>query len=515
MSDWRGPRYSGLSLTSKLALLFSAVVVLAFALAYVYTVPELRSNLQEQTLDDLEGAAAPTAGEVEAVMGTTVENSRLEDIVMRAAERADARLTVIGVTRSADDSRSFYTVADSLRPADQPTESPFDLPAPDERSGAERLEVSLDVADDALGRAALERGLGRADGRLAAQVAVPLSRTEGSTPEWVALYSRQLDSVAASVGFIEQRLLGAGGLAALVALAGGWLVARALARRVRRLESAAGQVADGRSVEPVPVDSQDELGQLTRAFNEMQAKLARVDRARREFIANASHELRTPIFSLGGFAELLEDEDLDVETRDRFIRSMREQIDRLQRLASDLLDLSRLDAGSLEMHPTEVDVGELLEAVTGEFGPIAARRDAEIRVDLPSDRVEAWADPERAAQIARVLIDNALRHTAPGTRVTVAARRWEGSTELRVCDSGEGLPATVVPRVFDRFYTGDSAGGSGLGLAIAQELAERMHGEITLRSAPGDTVFTLTLPAVTGSPDRGERAGREAVGAPA
>src|SRR5439155_25035675 len=125
--------------------------------------------------------------------------------------------------------------------------------------------------------------------------------------DWVAVYTRSLGDVSETVGVIRTRILEAAGLALVVALLGGYLIARAFARRVRRLETAAKEVAGGSFIEPLPVDSADELGQLTRTFNEMQDQLARVDKARRDFIANASHELRTPIFSLGGFVELLRD----------------------------------------------------------------------------------------------------------------------------------------------------------------------------------------------------------------
>ena len=128
-------------------------------------------------------------------------------------------------------------------------------------------------------------------------------------------------------------------------------------------------MARGRDIEPLPVDSRDELGQLTRTFNEMQQQLRQVDIARREFIATASHELRTPIFSLAGFVELLQDEDLDEETRREFLDTMSEQVARLQKLSVDLLDLSRLDAGSLQLQREPVDLAELARSVAGEFGP--------------------------------------------------------------------------------------------------------------------------------------------------
>ncbi|HEV2075756.1 MAG TPA: HAMP domain-containing sensor histidine kinase, partial [Thermoleophilaceae bacterium] len=517
MSDWRGPRYTSPSLTTKLALLFSGVVAVAFGIAYFYTVPELRSNLEQQALADLEDAATDITPDIEDDVGTEIPAEMLEAEVRRAGSRADARLTVIGVTRSAEDvSESLYLVTDSVasgnpgganKEARGGAGAPRGGPAPDEggssgagRSGAELLgdigpplaaaETQLDdlgltlgAADEALDQGQVRSGLGRENGRLTAQVAVPLTQGSGGEPQFVALYSEPLAAVVEAVGFIERRLLVAGVIAVLVALAGGWLVARTLARRVHRLESAAGKVADGKSVAPVPVDSEDELGQLTRAFNEMQAKLARVDRARREFIANASHELRTPIFSLGGFAELLEDEDLDTETRERFIRSMREQIDRLQRLASDLLDLSRLDAGSLEIHPREVGVSELISAVAAEFELVAAGHGGRLHLDADDVDLEAWCDPERVAQIIRVLVDNALRHTAPGSRVVVGAARRNGSVAISVADDDpSGLDEAAVQRAFERFYTGDPARGSGLGLAIARELAGRMDGELSLRS---------------------------------
>jgi two-component system OmpR family sensor kinase len=277
-----------------------------------------------------------------------------------------------------------------------------------------------------------------------------------------------------------------------MALVGGYLVAQALARRVRRLERGAQQVARGRYMDPLPVDSEDELGQLTRAFNDMQQQLRQLDRARKDFIATASHELRTPIFSLGGFVELLQDEDLDQETRREFLETMGEQVERLQKLAVDLLDLSRIDAGSIELHPEQVDLSELARAVLGEFTPALGAHGTELRVELPADGVAARCDRERVAQIMRILLDNALRHTPVGTNVTVSAERDNGAAEFTVADTGPGIDEWGP--VFERFHTGDAARGAGLGLAIAKELAERMDGRIVLRAQPGSTAFTLELP---------------------
>jgi signal transduction histidine kinase len=313
--------------------------------------------------------------------------------------------------------------------------------------------------------------------------------------ERVALYSRDFEEVEATVSFIRERVLLATLAALVLALVGGWLVARRLGRRVRRLEAAAEQVARGSFVEPLPVDSKDELGQLTRTFNEMQDQLRQVDVARKEFIATASHELRTPIFSLAGFVELLQDEDLDDDTRREFLETMGEQVARLQKLSVDLLDLSRLDAGSLQLQPEPVDLSELARSVAAEFTPALSDHHTELEFALPDQGPEAVCDPERVAQIVRILLDNALRHTPAGTHVTVRARRDNGAAGLTVADTGPGLPDETSTKVFERFYTGDAARGAGLGLAIARELAERMDGRLRVHSADGATEFTLELPA--------------------
>jgi signal transduction histidine kinase len=226
----------------------------------------------------------------------------------------------------------------------------------------------------------------------------------------------------------------------------------------------------------------------------MQDKLELVDRARREFIANASHELRTPIFSLGGFVELLQDEDIDEETRRDFLETMRDQVERLQKLAVDLLDLSRLDAGSVAFKREGVDLTVLADEVAGEFRPAVAQRDAALELDLPEEPVGAVCDRERVAQIMRILLDNALRHTPEGTHVTVTAARDNGHAEFAVSDTGPGVDHASREQLFERFYTGNKASGSGLGLAIARELAERMDGRIEVDSRPGETTFSLELP---------------------
>jgi signal transduction histidine kinase len=312
--------------------------------------------------------------------------------------------------------------------------------------------------------------------------------------------STPLADVDDTVALIRRQILIAGGIALIAALGAGYLVAGAHARRLRRLEEAAEKIADGDFSTPIPVDSADEVGQLAMTFNEMQKRLAVLDSARKEFIANASHELRTPIFSLSGFVELLEDDDPDPAARAEFVRTMREQVDRLTKLTVDLLDLSKLDADAIDIRRERVRLADVARRVAEEFGPRADTHGSSIAV-ADGNGAAASADPDRVAQIMRILIDNALTHTPPGTAITVQTKTNDAgnpsaTASLTVTDDGPGIDAHSRERVFERFYTGDEVSGSGLGLAIGRELAVRMGGSLELRTRRGQTEFELRLPAL-------------------
>jgi signal transduction histidine kinase len=458
------------SLTAKLALLFFGITALAFAVVIFVFLPRLESRLQEKQVDDLTEVVDGSAPEVERLMPLNINSQDLDNRVARMADRINARITVLGVQRSSFSTEQFYVITDSNT---DPRVSP-NIELARQALAADGRSVSARTNDQGQAARALEyRG----------------------SADWVAIYERPFDEAAAAVELVRSRLLWASAVALAVALLAGYVLSRAIARRVRAVERAARDLAAGKQTEPLPVTSDDELGSLAQAFNEMQEKLNLVDRARREFIANASHELRTPIFSLGGFVELLQDEDIDEETRRDFLETMRVQVERLQKLAVDLLDLSRLDAGSVAFKREDVDLAVLAGEIAGEFRPAVAQRDADLELELPGEPVGAVCDRERVAQIMRILLDNALRHTPEGTHVTVTAGRENGHAEFAVSDTGPGVDHDSREQLFERFFTGDKASGSGLGLAIARELAERMDGRIGVESRPGETTFSLELPA--------------------
>jgi signal transduction histidine kinase len=462
-----------LSLSTRLALLFAAITLMAFAVLYLYVAPGLQTRLLGDQLAQLASDARSHSGAIARTVGTSEPLSNVQDRVNAAALATGDRVTLLLVNRVSGGSE-LSTLADSSR-----------------RSATAAL--SFAVARRALSSGQMTTGTEHTRSGTVAQAATPVILH--GRPAAVIVYSAPAGGVARAVTTVRHQILVAGAIALLLALVGSYLVARALALRVKRLELAAEKVAAGDFDEPIPVDSGDELGQLAVAFNAMQRQLAQLESARKKFIATASHELRTPIFSLGGFVELLEDEDLDPETRRRFLEQVRDQVERLRKLSVDLLDLSRLESGSLELRPEQVDLSELTRSVSGEFEPVLAQHDSHLELRVSTGRLEAQCDPVRVAQIVRILIDNALVHTPQGSRILVTARRSDGHVRLAVRDDGEGIDPQALGRIFEPFYTADDAQGSGLGLAIASELAERMAGRLSVDSRPGETTFTLELPA--------------------
>jgi signal transduction histidine kinase len=462
------------SLRNRLTLIFFAITAVAIAVLYLFVAPGLRSHLVGARLTALATAARQDSGQVISTIGPgsrypkRVVGNRVDAAALESGYRVTLMLAIrtpAGVQLS--------QVADSPKPGTAAALPPGVAPAA-ARSGQ------------------LRTGTVHTRAGTVAEAALPVA-FQGRTGD-VLVYSSPVSDVFHSVDVVRRQILIAGGIALLITLIMGYLVARALTLRVKRLERAAEAVAAGDFEQTIAVDSQDELGQLARTFNQMQRQLAQLQSAREKFIATASHELRTPIFSLAGFIELLEDEDLDPETRRRFLDQLSEQVERLRKLSVDLLDLSRLESGALQLRPEPVDLAELTRAVSSEFEPVLAQHDAHLELRLAHRTIDAQCDPVRVAQIMRILLENALIHTPAGTRIVVTAGRVNGHVRLAVRDDGRGIDPQALGRIFEPFYTGDDIQGSGLGLAIASELAERMSGRLSVQSEVGQTTFTLEIP---------------------
>jgi signal transduction histidine kinase len=465
--SWPRPRAT---LGVKLALVLFGAVAGALAIVYLLVVPRLEDRVVDAKIRELERAMPSVVTQIRR--SSFIE---LQDTVSLAAASVNAR--VVAFDRLGDE--VLRPIADS---------SLF------EAGGVSRDRVALEAAATFVPQA----GRVEREDREFAEVALAVG------DELVVLISAPLDDALAHVRLVRRSLIVAGLIALLVAAVGAYVAALGLTRRLRRLEAAADRIAHGDFGTPVDVRGGDEVAQLAHGFESMRLRLADLDRVRREFIANASHELRTPLFSLGGFLELLADEELDPDTRRDFLNETRAQVERLTRLATDLLDLSRLDAGQLQIRRDEVDLAEAARTLGDEFRAVAEASEHPLRVRA-DDPVRAVGDEQRILQIGRILVENALRHTPAGTAVEVTAGAFDGRARLSVRDEGPGIPAEEQEHVFERFYraSGGKASGSGLGLAIGSELAARMGGKLRIASRPGETMLELELGS-TASPRENE-----------
>jgi signal transduction histidine kinase len=295
------------------------------------------------------------------------------------------------------------------------------------------------------------------------------------------------------------QLLVAGAVAAATALLIARWLARGMTQPLREMAKAARSMEAGDYGQRVRTGSRDEVGQLAVAFNRMSGELEDLERLRRDLVANVSHELRTPISALRARLENLLDgvERPDPET----LQVMLAQTERLGRLVDQLLELSRLESGDVPMVRERVALPPLVARVLLEIDVMRARRDVELTEDLPNDLPAVYADAERVHQVLFNLLDNAVRFTPSGGRVTVRASRRNGSVDVTVADTGPGIAAEHLSRVFERFYRIDpgrsrNEGGTGIGLAIARSVVEAHGGRIWVESEPGKgSVFTFELPA--------------------
>lgn len=322
---------------------------------------------------------------------------------------------------------------------------------------------------------------------------------------------KHLAYVSLAVGVVQDAFIVAAAAGLATALLLGIGIATRLLRRLERLRDATRDLQEQGLEAHLPHDSApDEIGELSRAFADMQSRLRRQEDGRRAFIATASHELRTPLASLAGMLELLADDlasdqpDLvDARTRAELAR---EQTGRLSQLATDLLDLSRLDS-EMSLRREPIELGELARAVAAEFELQARGRQVQIAVSHSDQPCWAFADPGAVARIVRILLDNALRYAPPHSSIDIIPSGEDSIVEVEVRDQGPGVPERDRERIFQRFTRGSltaGASGFGLGLAIGRELAARMDGSLQLidghatERRNGDdhgAAFALRLPA--------------------
>jgi signal transduction histidine kinase len=304
---------------------------------------------------------------------------------------------------------------------------------------------------------------------------------------------RPVSLKTAGWGPFLRALLIAGAIGGALAAFGSLIIARWIARPVRRVAEASRSLAEGVSPEPVPLEGSAELALLASTFNDMAEQLNKAREAERNFLLSVSHELKTPLAAIRGYAEGL---DEGIFSEEEAAATIREEARRLERLVRDLLDLARMNRREFVVHHESIDLGPVAREVVRRYE--ADARAGEVELDAPSGRpAPAVADPDRLLQVVSNLVENALRSTPPRGSVRVIAEPGM----LLVEDTGVGLAPDDLPHAFERFYLHDRNPdgrrriGSGLGLAVVKELTERMGGTVSVQSELGrGTTFTVRLP---------------------
>jgi histidine kinase len=296
--------------------------------------------------------------------------------------------------------------------------------------------------------------------------------------------------------------------AVLGAVAVSFFVSRRIVAPVRQMMIASQRIADGHYDERVEVpggaswDQLDELAQLAISFNQMATKLEQTEATRRELIGNVAHELRTPLATITGSMEGLIDGVLPAEVAT--FQQIYREADRLQRLVTDLQELSRVEAGAFALNMRPASVPHLVETTVARLGLQFEEKGVALVTDVPADLPSVQADEDRIGQVLLNLVGNALQYTPAGGQVRVSARHQEAEVQVSVADTGVGMAAEHLPLIFTRFYRVDKSrsrvgGGSGIGLTIAKHLVEAHGGRIWAESAGPDkgSTLTFTLPLAT------------------
>jgi heavy metal sensor kinase len=315
-----------------------------------------------------------------------------------------------------------------------------------------------------------------------------------------------LDRMTASLTSFRRVCAVALVLATFFAVAAGWIVSRRSLRPVRILTETAKQVGADTLGRRVPLaGTDDELDRLAETINGMLDRIERHVRQMRQFTADASHELRSPLAALRGNAEVALNRDRTVEELRRVLEDSIDHYDRLSRIAEDLLLLAKADAGRPIIRQEKVQLDRAVRGVIELYEPLAC--DLGIRLQLEDCRqILLEGDGARLRQLVGNLLDNAIKHTDAGGRIRISLASMDGSARLEITDTGSGIPAEHLSRVFDRFYRVDRArsarhGGAGLGLAISRTIVEAHGGSIRITSEPGEgTTVYVELPAISRLP---------------
>lgn len=342
----------------------------------------------------------------------------------------------------------------------------------------------------------------------------PVFATPDSTPPPQAYLAASFTPLDIQPGEMERdnrRLLAQAVTVILMAAAlSGMIIMAWISRRIRTLSTGVAAFREGQLSHRVPVRSADEIGQLGQNFNSMASRLEALierlrlsDRFHRRLIANISHDLRTPLASLQGYVETLtlQGDRLPPADRDRYLQIIKGNLEHLERLISHLLQLSQLESGQAQFHPEDFSLEELVGEVLDRFQGLAADRGIALVTEVEGELPAVQADPLQIGQALQNLVENGIKFSETGGRVTLSLRGGNDGVSVEVRDTGQGIAPEDLPHIFERFYTADKSRSrkgqsSGLGLAITKKILEQHQLELDVASRPGEgTTFSFVLPA--------------------
>lgn len=292
----------------------------------------------------------------------------------------------------------------------------------------------------------------------------------------------------------------AGTVALILALLLAFVMSRWISSPINEITRATRDVADGQ-YHPISPQGPEEVRSLTDAFNDMVEKVKSSQQSQRDFVANVSHELKTPLTSIQGFAQAILDGTVQTQNEIKTsVKVIQSEADRMYRLVLDLLELARFDAGTARLNESDIDLNQLLTHLVEKMKLQAEKEDVKLNLEIPSLPVH-YGDPDRLSQVFSNIIDNAIKYTSPGGRVDIRGEVDGEASRITVADTGQGIPEEAISHVFERFYQVDKSRShakepsSGLGLAIAKEIVLAHGGQISVQSQMGEgSQFTVTLP---------------------
>jgi signal transduction histidine kinase len=489
----------------RLSLAFVLIFALAVGIVSILTVFVLNNDLRQQETTNLEARANAVATVVRVKAEATVQQDEANSMVVSPGGTLNAQ-----VVSQIGDEANMAAYANNVAQAD--LQLRFGLGS-ETAHGTEFIPTNPESVFSAELTAKPARGQER--DTVSYSEIFKFVDPAGVKPAWYlevslsAPYTTRHATITSVVGF----LLISAMAALLVAIVISFVLARRFTKPLRRLTEAARALADGDLSRRVPADRAraggEEIADLSRQFNAMAdqveetMEVIRRDRdISREFLADVSHELRTPLAALRTFNELLQEKaGEDVAARTEFLEASAQQIERLDWLAQNLLELSKLDSGLVRLDLRPDDLRATIESAVEQAQVSARRRGLSLTAEMPDSAVSTRHDPQRLGQVLTNLIGNALKFTPRGGSVRVTLAPHLRGAQISVIDTGVGIGAEELPHIFDRFYRGSRANeargsGSGLGLAIVRSIVEMHGGRVAVESRIGSgTTFTVTLPA--------------------